>query len=159
MRAFRRKGSGYEASFAPEEARLIVQLTEQIGAMLAEPGAGDAAVLRLLPDAYPDDAEAAAEFRRFTAEGLADRKVLNGQTVAATLAGAAVATSATKVRLDEQQAQAWIRAVSDIRLTIATRLGIERDDDRPIPDEPLGDIYDWLAFVQDSLVVAMQGRL
>jgi len=159
VRAFRRKSAGYEAAFAPEEARLIVQLTEQIGAMLAEPAAGDAAVLRLLPDAYPSDPEAAAEFRRFTAEGLAERKVLNGQTVATSLAEASAATSATKVRLDEQQAQAWIRAISDIRLTIASRLGIERDDDRPNADEPLGEIYDWLAFVQESLVVAMQGRL
>jgi len=159
VRGFRRKGKDYEASFAPEEARLIVQLTGQIGAMLAEPGADDAALRRLLPDAYRDDAEAAEEFRRFTAEGLADRKVLNGQTVAASLADASGAASAVKVRLDEQQAQAWIRAISDIRLTIATRLGIERDDDRPKPDEPLGDIYDWLAFVQESLVVAMQGRL
>jgi len=159
MRAFRRKGSDYEASFAPEEARLIVQLTEQLGAMLAQPDAADAAVLRLLPDAYPDDAEAAAEFRRFTADGLAERKVLNGQTVAASLAEATAATSATKVRLEEQQAQAWIRAISDIRLTIASRLGIESDDDRPAADEPLGDIYDWLAFVQESLVVAMQRRL
>ncbi|MBK4346064.1 DUF2017 domain-containing protein [Lacisediminihabitans changchengi] len=159
MRGFRRKGANYEASFAPEEARLIVQLTGQIGAMLAEPAANDAALKRLLPDAYRDDPEAAEEFRRFTAESLAERKGRNGQTVAASLADAAAATSATKVVLDEQQAQAWIRAVSDIRLTIASRIGIERDDDRPNPDEPLGDIYDWLAFVQESLVVAMQGRL
>jgi hypothetical protein len=159
VRGFRRKGADYEASFAPEEARLIVQLTEQIGAMLAEPGAEDAAMRRLLPDAYRDDTEAAEEFRRFTAEGLAQRKVLNGQTVVASLTEASAATSATRVRLDEQQAQAWIRAVSDIRLTIASRLGIERDDDRPNSDEPLGDIYHWLAFVQESLVVAMQGRL
>jgi hypothetical protein len=40
-------------------------------------------------DAYPDDAEASAEFRRFTADDLTTRKAANARRIIADLAAAA----------------------------------------------------------------------
>ena len=162
MRAFRRSRHQFVAVFNPDEAGTLSILASQVIALLEDHGSHDSdpALLRLLPDAYSDDAEASAEFRRFTADDLASRKAANGRRVIADLATAAGATSATAVKVDAQAAEAWVRSLTDIRLTIAARLGIETDgDDGSRDPEPLDpamlDLYDWLGFVQGSLVDCM----
>ncbi|MDQ1588045.1 MAG: hypothetical protein QOJ77_1210 [Microbacteriaceae bacterium] len=122
-----------------------------------ETPADDPAMLRLLPDAYRDDAAAAAEFRRFTADGLAERKTANARAVVASIG--TESTTTTTVRLDEPAVQAWLRVLTDIRLVLATRLGIEHDGDRGYADSDaailLSDIYDWLGIVQSSILDAL----
>jgi hypothetical protein len=156
VKAFRRRGTSFRAEFEPAEASMLASLAGQVAELVGtrtDDGA-DPAVVRLLPDAYPDDPEASREFRRFTADGLAERKIANAGVLAASVADAAGATSATKVTIDAQTAQAWLRALTDIRLTLAARLGIEQDED--LGDDPLlRDLYDWLGFVQGSLVEVM----
>jgi hypothetical protein len=67
-----------------------------------------------------------------------------------------------QVRLDEAQATAWLRTITDIRLVLASRLGIEHDEDagRVDSEESVMQllVYDWLAAVQDSLVRALNRR-
>lgn len=161
MRAFRARTGGFVATFEPEEARMLTQFATQLTELLndRELLVADPAVLRLFPDAYRGDAEAAAEFRRFTADELAERKAANAQTVIDSLREAGGARRATKVTLGAQQAQAWIRTITDLRLTAAARLGIDSEDVILAADRPLARVYDWLAFVQDSLVTALQRRL
>lgn len=104
----------------------------------------DAALARLLPDAYRDDAAASAEHRRLTEAGLITRKLDNAASVAGSLAEGAV-------ELDEAGAIAWLRALGDLRLALAARLGIESEDDA----ERIGDrepVYGWLSWLQGSLV-------
>nr|WP_232842246.1 DUF2017 family protein [Terrimesophilobacter mesophilus] len=112
----------------------------------------DPAIVRLLPDAYPEDPAASAEFRRFTAGGLVERKIANADTLMVTLSDS-IETGV--LRLDPQQAGAWLRSLTDIRLTLASRLGIESDDQAPSSDAILQDLYDWLGFLQNSLVEAV----
>ncbi len=87
----------------------------------------DPALRRLLPDAYPDDPEASAEFRRFTAEGLAERKAQAARAMSQSLAHEPGRPA--QVRLDEAEASAWLRTITGIRLVLASRLGIEHDED------------------------------
>jgi len=130
----------------------------------------DPVLRRLLPDAYRDDAESAADFRRFTEPGLRDAKVRNAQTIIDSLTAGGMTVDDTEVSdaevdvdLGAEQAQAWLRSLTDIRLSLATRLGITEDDDllHPPefdPDDPIAimrDVYDWLGFVQESLVRAL----
>ncbi|MES2092375.1 MAG: DUF2017 domain-containing protein [Actinomycetota bacterium] len=154
MRGFRRSRHQFVAVFDPAEAGTLSMLASQLSDLIEnrESEDDDPAMSRLLPDAYPDDAEASAEFRRFTADDLASRKSANARRIVADLAIASVATSATVVKVDAQAAQAWLRSLTDIRLTIAARLGIEEDDDLGAEDPVLHDLYDWLGFVQGSLV-------
>ncbi|SEI16161.1 MULTISPECIES: DUF2017 domain-containing protein [unclassified Leifsonia] len=164
MTPFRRRRDGrVSASFQPAEAQLLLSLAEEAvelarAAAATENGETDPALRRLLPDAYPDDPEASAEFRRFTAAGLADRKERNARVLMDSLA--APSDHAVRVVLDEDQASAWLRTITDVRLVLASRLGIHEDgDEGHIHDEESAmqrAVYDWLAGVQELLVLALR---
>ena len=169
MRRFERKPDGtVEAGLDAEEAVLLQSLAGQVAELVAgaaldpaqpaEAAQGtDPAIARLLPDAYPNDVEASAEFRRFTAVGLIDRKVQNAEILIRSLMGTGVTGTVT---LDDGESQAWLRSLTDIRLTIAARLGIDSEDDeagRGV-DPLMREIYDWLGFVQNSLIEAIQDQ-
>jgi hypothetical protein len=169
---FSRKRSGLiVASFDDSEVSIVSTLAQQLTGLLA-PLAGtsdddplpglviggspsaptDAALLRLFPNAYAEDDEASNEFRSLTERGLASRKVANASVVLETIG--------TTVRLDAQQSLAWLRTLTDIRLAIAARLGIETEesviDEADEQTAQLLDIYDWLGGMQDSLVRALE---
>lgn len=135
----------------------IDPLAELVG---IDPGAvrpDDPALLRLFPDAYAGDDEAAGQFRRFTERSLRTIKAANAHTVLDTLA-----RSGDKVTLTQPEAQAWLLSLTDVRLALAVRLGIEDDDwDHPDDDDPSAaqfHVYDWLTHLQESLVLAMTGE-
>lgn len=125
----------------------------------------DPVLARLLPDAYRDDEAASAEFRRLTEPGLIDRKVAQLRAVMADLTSIETVTEEDAedlpVVLDEAGALAWLRALTDLRLALAARLGIEPETPRG-PEQPDEDVvgllavYDWLGLVQESLVAALQ---
>ena len=133
-----------------EECGLLRDLARQLPTVLTA-GDADPAVERLLPNAYPDDASAAAEFRSFTRSGLVERKLTNAGRVAATLPDESGVSELTA-----SDAQAWLRTLTDLRLVLATRLGIEEDEDDGAPDELTRAVYDWLAFLQDSLLAVLE---
>ena len=133
------------------------ELAAQLGLSEATEAPQDPILARLLPDAYSGDAEAASEFRRYTEQGLRSAKVAAARTVLATLP-----PSGGKVRLSEPEAQAWLRALNDVRLALGVWLGITEEPDEQeaelSPDDPQTAylwIYQWLAFLQESLVEAL----
>ena len=147
----------------------------------------DPAIARLLPNAYNEDDDASREFRQLTERGLASRKIDNAVIVLQTLehiAALALQPPAplddapttvpddasslfeshdddpgTEITLDEPTAIAWLRTLTDIRLTIAARLGIESDDDTADETDDaalvLADVYNWLGLITESLVEAV----
>jgi hypothetical protein len=179
------RGGRLTVTFTPIESRLLSDLAGQVAELLnqhapeatdddlaAQVGMGgstslsdDPAIARLLPDAYRDDDDAAVDFRRFTEGGLAGRKVANAELVVASLGDC----DGDRIELDATQTQAWLKTINDIRLTLAARMGIENDEDldeddvagAPEPDDEqtlmLRDVYDWLAYVQESLLHALEG--
>jgi hypothetical protein len=66
------------------------------------------------------------------------------------------------VELDAEAVQAWLRTLTDVRLSLAVRLGIESDEDMMLlhqsEDEAviaMTELYDWLGYVQETLVTAL----
>jgi hypothetical protein len=117
----------------------------------------DPVLARLLPDAYRDDPEASGEFRRYTEQGLRSGKAAAARTVLATLP-----PDGGRIRLSEPEAQAWLRALNDVRLALGTRLGVTDDFDEQVagmgPEDPRAayvGVYQWLAFLQETLVQAL----
>lgn len=114
----------------------------------------DPALARLFPDAYSDDPEAAADFRRFTEQELREGKVVRASTALQSLR-----RSGEKVTLADGEADAWLGALNDLRLALGTRIGISEDNHADLAGLPEEDpraaayhVYDWLTFLQDSLV-------
>jgi hypothetical protein len=57
------------------------------------------------------------------------------------------------VPLDADDAAAWMRTLTAVRLVLATRLGIETDDQ--VVDDPRAFLYDWLGMLLDGIVRAV----
>ncbi|MBX3193555.1 MAG: DUF2017 family protein [Microbacteriaceae bacterium] len=136
--------------FTSSELRLLRTLLEQYGEILRSEH--DPVLERLFPAAYRDDADAAAEFARYTRPGLATRKTAGAASIAAAIAGDDGA-----VALDDDEAAAWLPVLTDVRLILANRLGIVTDDDE-VPGDELGQVYRWLGALQEHLVDALETR-
>jgi hypothetical protein len=118
----------------------------------------DPILARLLPDAYSGDPKAAAEFRRYTEVSLRSGKVAAAQTVLDTLP-----PDGGKVRISEADAQAWLRALNDVRLSLGVVLGVDENFDEQVeelsPEDPRAayvGVYQWLAYLQESLVESLE---
>ena len=59
------------------------------------------------------------------------------------------------IALDEEGVRAWMRTLTAIRLVIASRLGIEDEDDRDETDPRFG-VYDWLGYRLEGLLQASE---
>ncbi|MBP2705244.1 DUF2017 domain-containing protein [Microbispora sp. RL4-1S] len=115
----------------------------------------DPVLARLFPSAYSDDEEASDEFRRYTEATLRDGKRADATTVLETAAPG-------RLELTAEQGQAWLRAINDIRLALGVRLEVTEaiheeiaemsEDD---PRYPALVTYDWLTYLQDTLVRAL----
>ena len=128
----------------------------------------DPVLARLFPTAYVDDDEAASDFRRFTEGGLRDGKAAAAGMVIDTLEDAGLPPELTEdglvidVELTRSEAETWMRAFTDVRLALATRLGVEAGDEdywHSLPDEDpraqAHDIYEWVGYLQETLVEAL----
>ena len=118
----------------------------------------DPALARLLPDPVHGDAEAAAEIRFLTEASILSHKLANAEAVQASLEGAEGAPA----RLTESDELAWLKTLTDLRLVLAARLGIERDEDlgrsRSEVDRWMQSAYRWLAIAQSDLLDAIEVR-
>lgn len=187
---FQARGSGVVATFTGFEADLLRSLESQLVELLRNEVAApqesddpleqlmdftgpttepdDPVLARLFPTAYPDDEDAAGEFRRFTEGGLRDSKARAAALVIDTLEQAGLPSELgedglqVEVELDQAAAVTWMRSFTDVRLALATRLGIEEGDEdywMSLPeDDPrahVHDIYEWVGYLQETLVQAL----
>ena len=190
MDGFERTRSGtVVATFSGLEADLLRSLASQLVELLrnetAAPMAGedpleelldfsgptnapdDPVLARLFPSAYSDDDEAAGEFRRFTEGTLRDGKARNAALIIDTLEESGLPRELDEeglvidVELDPDEVMSWMKSFTDMRLALATRLGIEEGDDEywesvseDDPRSQVHHIYGWLGFLQETLVEA-----
>jgi hypothetical protein len=157
MKPFRRRGSDVVARLDPAEAGIVGLLLDQLEQLLAadQDDVGDDPVLaRLFPDGHRGDPELAADYRDMTESALRSGKTDDLATVRATLP-----TDGGEVRLDPDQAAAWLRTTNDLRLALGTRLEITEDSEPPddLTDEADQQVavYYWLTALQGSLVDAL----
>ncbi|MEA2933265.1 MAG: hypothetical protein QOI56_2050 [Actinomycetota bacterium] len=148
-RAVRRSRKGFYEIRLPESERVLLRsLAPQMRELLSS---DDPVLERLFPVAYPMDEDRETEYR------LLVRDELRSSHEAAL---AALEESADAERLDEEQLQAWMRAVNEVRLVLGTRLDVtEEGDERPTePDDPREAafaVYDYLTWLQGTIVEAL----
>ncbi len=187
----RRRRGGLTAVFSSTEAHLMANLAGQVVELLrdrngaaeshADPlavqlGMGGSAVppedpvlARLLPDAYRSSEDDSGEFRRLTERSLTSTKVHHAETLIGSLIDGGLTFGSidaegddVEVELDEDAVQSWLKALTDIRLSLAVRLGIEDEEDAMLVGESadeaivaMSEIYDWLGYVQETLIAAL----
>jgi Domain of unknown function (DUF2017) len=157
VRPFRRRGDELVARLVDAEAGIVGLLLDQLEQLLAADAAdtgGDPVLARLLPPGHTGDPEIAADFRDMTESGLRSGKADDLATMRATLP-----PDGGEVRLDDEQARAWLRTTNDLRLALGTRLGVTAETEPP--EDPADEegsqlaVYYWLTAVQGSLVDAL----
>ena len=157
MKPFKRKGEDVVTRLDPAEAGIIGLLLDQLEQLLAadpDDSGGDPVMERLLPPGHASDPEIAADYRELTESALRSGKADDLATVRATLP-----PDGGEVRLDDEQARAWLRTTNDLRLALGTRLGVTADTEPP--EDPADEegsqlaVYYWLTAVQGSLVDAL----
>ena len=157
MKPFRARGGAVVARLDPAEAGIVGLLLDQLDQLLgADAGdvADDPVLTRLLPEGHRGDPALAADYRALTESALREGKHDDLATVRATLPA-----GGGEVRLDLDQAAAWLRTSNDLRLALGTRLDVTEDTEPPEEfteeqDHQLG-VYYWLTALQDSLVDAL----
>lgn len=169
---FHRTETGrFVAGFDEQERALLAHLVRDLREFLEPEGvepdpfsigilesasiSDDPALARLFPDAYDLDDEAAEDFRRYTETELREAKSAHLGVLIDT-----IEASGDKTTLTEAQAHSWMVALNDLRLVIGTRLHLDDDEEpemEPEYVEQLMAIYQWLTWLQESLVGSLLG--
>jgi hypothetical protein len=168
MTLFHREGGRCVAILGEDEAQVLRRFVGELLFMLSdeEIDHDDPVIARLFPAGYRGDLEAATEFRHFTEADLKTGKV---DSIGAVLAALPEEGSA-EIALDDEGCDAWLRALTDMRLALGTRLGVT--DDTVLEDEldeavlrhPTSPrvfhlcVYGYLAVLQESLLAAVIGE-
>lgn len=122
----------------------------------------EATMKRLLPDFVSDqrgddEAAASAALRSLHEPQIIDAKIAAAQRLLDTLPG-----GGGPVELTEDDANAWIAAVNDIRLALGTILGISPEGPDRLPaGHPMAahlEVYQWLTVLQEYLVLGLMGK-
>ncbi|GAB1689649.1 DUF2017 domain-containing protein [Krasilnikovia sp. M28-CT-15] len=161
---FRRHGNQCVATFAVDEVRVLRKVAGEIVGLLMDGfDHGDPVVGRLFPDIYPERPDDSAEFRLYTEGDLKTGKIDQAGAILAALPD----DGPGEVRLDGEEAEAWLRAINDARLAMGVRLDIRSDTDlgEELDDAVAADpassrvfqlsVYAYLGYLQESLLNAL----
>lgn len=167
MSGFHRQGDLCVAGFPAEEVAVLRQVSAEVIGLITDGfDHSDPVIARLFPAIYRDDPKATAELREFTEGELKTAKIDQAGAILAVLP----LSGGSEVRLDEEGAHAWLRALSDIRLALGTRLGVSDEFDvlDELDDAEMHDpgsvrirqitMYHYLSLLQESLLEALIGE-
>jgi hypothetical protein len=141
-------GGGVRLSFQRHEVELLSELLAELEILLEDPD--DPAVRRLFPPAH-DDRESEEQYRSLVRDQLVSGRASALATMRDTLGSE---------KLSSEEADAWLRALNDLRLVLGTRLDVTEDLDYEALDlsEPRGRelaVYGYLSWLQEQLVEAL----
>jgi hypothetical protein len=183
-------GPRFRSSLAPHEGDLLKNLVgalidllderessspsdelEEITGIKAgnsEPPA-DPTLRRLLPDFFRPEDEDASSTGTETPEGLNaalrslhEPEIIDAKRVAAQQLLHTIPDGGGRFELSEDEANAWISAVNDIRLALGVMLEVGPEGPERLPaDHPMAthfDVYQWLTVLQEYLVLVLMGK-
>jgi len=148
----RTRQGDYRLRLSEGERELLQRLPDELLALLAA-DPDDPTLRRLRPSAYEDDAEAEGEYKR-----LMDDELQEGRRAALRV----LAETATSDRLTAEELDAWLRALTDLRLALGTRLDVTEDTyareiDPRDPDAHELAVFAYLSWLQEQAVEAALG--
>jgi hypothetical protein len=157
---------GLRVRLSTRERDALRALATQIAGVLTGEHelAGDGSELRarLFPPAYADDPLADLEFRELVGGSIAEQRSESLDTFLRTLDEGLARRLLWTVDLDPDESAAWLSAVNDSRLTLATIVGIESEsqwEDGPDPSDQASVMLYYLGWLEEQLVTAMMASL
>lgn len=177
MNGWRRRGGLLVAHLSEREAGLLRGMVGQVREMLEARVAAlprdelaeltgitagpttppaDRVLARLLPDFHREDATLSGGLR-----ALHEPELLAVKDGVAAVVQETCPARGGRIRLTDEQAQAWLSALNDVRLALGTVLEVTEDMPDELPaDDPRAPhlvVYHWLTWVQESLIQALAG--
>ncbi|MFL5768373.1 MAG: DUF2017 family protein [Actinomycetota bacterium] len=118
----RRRRGGFDLRLPDSERELLRSLPGQLRQLL---DSEDASTTRLYPPGYVEDPELEEEYRSLTRDDLTAGRLESLRILE---------ESVDAERLDDEQMDAWLHALNDLRLVLGTKLDVSED---PARDEEL----------------------
>jgi len=137
----------------PEDEEHLDPLAQEVGIGTETPEPTDPVLKRLLPNAYRFDPEKANEFRRYTERDLRVGKISRAKAMVSILRA-----DDDEITLTSEQAEAWAMSLADLRVALGAKLGLfdATHDDSLKSESPEQSVYDWLTWLQGSVIEAIQ---
>ncbi|CAN5319587.1 DUF2017 domain-containing protein [soil metagenome] len=180
-------GPRFRSSLDPHEAALLQNMVTSLVGMLDERESSsptdeleqitgmrtghtaapdDATLGRLLPDFFRPQNDhpagsAAAESLNSALRSLHEPDIIDAKRQAAQRLIETCPQGGGRIELSEDDANAWIASVNDVRLALGTMLDIgDGGPDALPPEHPMAghlDVYQWLTVLQEYLVLSLMG--
>jgi hypothetical protein len=163
-RAFQRIGETerVRVTLPALDAELLRHLGDQLQALLATSAPGDPVHDRLYPRVYldPTEEEAEGEWQRYLHDDLVAARLAAVDALVATLDRGTVDDGVITTDLEPDEVDRWLSTLNDARLALGTRIGVSEERDLDDVDEddderPAWEVYDWLTWMQASLLGAL----
>lgn len=144
-----RTGAGFALSLTADERALLAAIPGQLAEALTqvdEHGKVPHALRRLFPAAYPTDESAEANYVSLVRADLVEHH-RHALTI--------LTKTASATHLAEDELEAWLAALNDLRIFLGESLGVTEDMVEPASDDPRYSewlCYDYLTYLE-SLVV------
>jgi len=181
-------GPRFRSALAPHEAALLKNMVLSVQGMLTERESAatpdpleqitgirtgnsqrpeDSTMRRLLPDFFKPQRDhpagsAAAESLNSALRSLREPEIIESKKVAAQRLLDTLPDDGGRFELTEDDANAWVAAVNDVRLALGTMLDIGPEGPDRLPaDHPMAghlDVYQWLTVLQEYLVLGLMGK-
>ena len=126
----------------------------------------DPTLRRLLPDFYRDDGDDSlprdvSDSLNAALRSMHEPEIIEAKRVAAQRLLKTVPDNGGRFELTEDDANAWIAAINDVRLSLGVMLEVGPEGPERLPaDHPLAvhfDVYQWLTVLQEYLVLVVMG--
>ncbi len=175
-------GPRFVSAFEPHEAALLRGMATSVREMLddrassapkdpleqitgirtgnATPPA-DVTMRRLLPD-FVGDGDKTGETAANALRSLREPEIIDAKASAVQQLLESLPEGGGRLELTEDEANAWVGAVNDMRLVLGTLLQVGPEGpDRLPPEHPMAthlDVYQWLTVLQEYLVLGLMGK-
>ncbi len=142
----RGRDGSWQLRLPAAERDLLRTLPSQVRQLIE---AGDDSTRRLFPPAYADDVAAESEYRQ-----MVGRSILASHTEALRI----MESTVDAAMLDDEELNAWLGALNDLRLVLGTRLDVS-EEFVPLPPghslAPAMATYSYLSMLQEQVVIAL----
>ena len=143
----RARDGTFQLRMSDDERDLVASLAGQLRDLLVSDETDG--LERLFPPGYADDPEREQEYQQLTHDELLTKRLASVDVVEQTV---------SQTSLDEEQINAWMGAVNDLRLVLGTRLDVSEDMEEIALDDPRAPafaVYHYLTHLLAEIVDAL----